>query len=264
MKCTIPRASAEARADTRIILILEPTYEARREARANSPSSGPFAPCRQPPQPATERTEARIPPRRADCSGGVCHRRRQADRRSITQRPASGQRILQRIGPPSRRKTSASDRRSHRNARLAECTLQLDRAERRAPGCGGTAQAAGFLFRSTARPLRRRPDRRRRWLAGPGQPGHDPALCRSLWRRRNFSDRRNRQSLQLESSARFGGFGLSFTFFADLFSETDPAFACARRSSARNFFAPRNAVAPGLMDSAARDLHRQRRRRAVP
>src|SRR5208282_5649 len=49
------------------------------------------------------------------------------------------------------------------------------------------------------------PDRRGRRLAGPGQPGHDPALGRSLWRCRSFSDRRNRQSLQLESSARFGG-----------------------------------------------------------
>ena len=89
-----------------------------------------------------------------------------------------------------------------------------------------------------------RPVGRGRRPAGPRQPGHDSALRRSLWRRRNFSDRRNRQPLQLESSARFGGFDLPFAFFADLFRGTASASARTRRSPARNVLAPGNSAAP--------------------
>ena len=119
--------------------------------------------------------------------------------------------------------------------------------------------SAHLLDRSSHGPLRRG-----RGPAGPRQSGHDPALRRSFWRGRNFSDRRDRQSLQLESPARFGGFDLPLAFLADRFGGTDPASARARRSPARNFLASGNSAAADLMDSAARHLHRQRRRRPLP
>ena len=52
-------------------------------------------------------------------------------------------------------------------------------------------------------------------------------------------------------------------FLRDLFRGTDSPSARARCSPAGNFFAPGNSAAPDLVDSAARNLHRQRRRRSV-
>ena len=158
MKCTIPRALPEARAGFGAVLrtsfvylsvlggkrasqtgprspVFVPIAELapmKQDAKSTQTrnQAGPFASRLRPPQSAAERTAARLPPRRTDGPRRVRHRRRQTARRSIAQRTASGQRILQRIGPPSRRKTPAPDQRPHRNARPAEYALQFDRAER--------------------------------------------------------------------------------------------------------------------------------------
>ena len=47
-------------------------------------------------------------------------------------------------------------------------------------------------------------------------------------------------------------------------AELIPLLRAQRRSPARNFIAPGNSAAPDFLDSAARHLHRQRRRRPVP
>jgi len=151
----------------------------------------------------------------------------------------------------------APDQRMHRNAHLAECTLQLIRAQRR-------AQAVAALLKmpvsSVALLLDRANDGPLLVAAGLQDPGNLGTLLRSaeafgaagLFFTEGTVSPYNWKVLRASAGSIF-----RLPFPADFFRGTDSDAARKRRSPARNLVAPWNSLAPSLVEAAACHIHRQ-------